>query len=233
MEFLLPLENPFEVEIIERLNRFVVLVKKGSKLLRAHNTNTGRLQEFLIRGKKAYCLPKRGAKTDCRLFAIEDIGGFAVIDTNLQMRAFEEAYKKGLLNWLNPKEWKLVKRNAPLGNSLIDYLFENKDGGKLYFEVKSAAMRSPEGFGMYPDCPTERGRKHIKELLKIPNRSGILFICALPNVKGFKPYCEGDKEICKLLKEAKKKGITLRAISLHFRPQAGIYLENSTLPVLV
>jgi len=232
---LLKLKDHLEVEIVERINRFVVLVKKGNTLLRAHNTNTGRLKEFLQKGKRAFCLPKRGGKTDCRLFAVEDSHGFAVIDTSLQMKAFEAAYQKEFLNWLLPSDWKLVKRNAPLGeNSLIDYLFEGQNKKPLYLEVKSAAMRSPEGFGMYPDCPTERGRKHIRELLKLPSQSGILFICALPKVKGFKPYCEGDAEICLLLKEAKERGILLKAISMHFDPSVeSIVLENPDLEVVI
>ncbi len=232
---LLKLNNPLEVEIVERLNRFVVLVKRGKTLLRAHNTNTGRLREFLVKGKRAFCLPKKGGKTDCRLFAVEDEFGFAIIDTSLQMRAFEEAFRKGFLNWLHPKDWKLLKRNAPLGgNSLIDYLFEDERGKPLYLEVKSAAMRSPEGFGMYPDCPTERGRKHLRELIEISDKSGVLFICALPKVRGFKPYCEGDEEICKLLKEAKNRGVLLKAISLHFDPSKGaVVLENPDLDVYI
>ena len=232
---LLRLEDPFEVRIIERINRFVVLVKRGNTLLRAHNTNTGRLKEFLVEGKRAFCLPKRGGKTDCRLFAVEDIFGFAVIDTSLQMRAFEEAFRKGFLNWLHPNEWKLLKRNVPLGeHSLIDYLFEGRKGKRLYLEVKSAAMRSPEGFGMYPDCPTERGRKQLRELIEIPDRSAVLFICALPGVRGFKPHCGGDPQICSLLREAKNRGVLLKAISMHFVPSKGaIVLENSDLPVVL
>ena len=234
MEVLLFIDNSFGVKIVERINRFVVLVKKGNTLLRAHNTNTGRLKEFLQKGKRAFCLPKKGGKTDCRFFAVEDSHGFAVIDTTLQMKAFEVAYQKGFLKWLPPSDWKLVKRNAPLGkNSLIDYLFKDKNKKPLYLEVKSVAMRSPEGFGMYPDCPTERGRKHLKELLKNPSQSGVLFICALPKVRGFKPYCEGDAEICQLLKEAKEKGIKIKALSIAFEPGKGIYLERENLPVLI
>jgi len=234
--FLLNLKESFEVEIIERLNRFVVLVKRGNRILKAHNTNTGRLKEFLIKGKRAFCLLKEGGKTDCRLFAVEDLYGFALIDTNLQMRAFESAFQKGLLPWLKPSEWKLEKRNALLGeNSYIDYLFRNlRTNEPLYLEVKSAAMRSSDNFAMYPDCPTERGRKHIRELIEHKNESGILFIAALPKVKGFKPYCEGDREICELLRLAKEKGLPIKAISLHFDAERkSVILENPDLGVFI
>jgi len=232
---LLKIESFFRAQVVKRLNRFAVLVKKGEKLLKAHNTNSGRLKEFLTEGKTVLCLPKKGKKTDCKLFAVEDLNGlFAVTDTSLQMVAFEKAFLKGLLPWLLPSRWELIKRNAPLGeNSLIDYLFGEKDTEKpLYLEVKSAVLRSRDNFGMYPDCPTERGRKHLRELIENIPYSGLLFICALPSVEGFKPYCKGDKEICKLLRVAEEKGLPIRAISLHFDPQRGaIVLENPDLRV--
>jgi sugar fermentation stimulation protein A len=51
-------------------------------------------------------------------------------------------------------------------------------------------------------------------------------------VRGFKPYCEGDKEICKLLRLAKERGLTLRAISMFFDENIkGVVLENPDLGV--
>ncbi len=105
---LLKVDSFFHARVVKRLNRFAVLVKKGEKLLKAHNTNSGRLKEFLKEGKTILCLPKRGKKTDCKLFAVEDLNGlFAVTDTNLQMVAFEKAFLKGLLPWLSPSRWEL------------------------------------------------------------------------------------------------------------------------------
>jgi sugar fermentation stimulation protein A len=55
-----------------------------------------------------------------------------------------------------------------------------------------------------------------------------------PKVRGFKPYCEGDPEICKLLKVAKKEGLPIRAFSLHFEPKSkAVFLENPNLEVLI
>lgn len=233
----LRVEGFFPVKVIKKLNRFVVLVERNGKVLKAHNTNTGRLKEFLVEGKVAYCKPHKGKKTDCRLFAVEDLENLgAVIDTSLQMWAFEEAFRKGFIPWLKPSEWNLKKRNALLGeNSYIDYLFEERNSRRaFYLEIKSAAMRSPDNFGMYPDCPTERGQKHIRELINHREKAGILFICALPKVRGFKPYCNGDPEICELLNVAKRLNLPIRAISMHFNPVKGaIVLENPDLPVVI
>jgi len=227
---LLNLEGAFEVRLIERLNRFVVLVERGGKLLRAHNTNTGRLKELLTKGKRAFCLPG-GKRTDCRLFAVEEREGFALIDTSLQMRAFELAQQRGLISWLKPPHWRLKKRNFNLNGSLIDYLFEGEKG-RLVLELKSAALRLPGDLAGYPDCPTERGRRHLRELARLGSEAGVLFVCALSGVKGFKPYCEGDPLLCEELKRAAKRGVSLRAIALSFDEQLkAITIENDNLPI--
>jgi len=231
MKPILKIEEAYEVKIIEKINRFVINVEKNGKILKAHNTNTGRLKEYFVRGKRAFCMPHKGKKTDCRIFAVEEKEGFAVIDTSLQMKAFEEAYKKSLISWLSPFFWPKFKRNYKLGNSLIDYLFLGRNNEKLLLEVKSAVLRSKDyKYAMYPDCPTLRGRKHIKELIKYP-RSILLFICALPRIKAFKPYCEGDPIICKLLKEAKER-ISIKAISIFYNPESrSLFLENDDLEI--
>ncbi|HIP89313.1 MAG TPA: DNA/RNA nuclease SfsA, partial [Thermococcus paralvinellae] len=53
-----------EGEFIERANRFVGLVRMDGETKRALITNTGRLEEFMIRGKRCFCIPKQGGKTD-------------------------------------------------------------------------------------------------------------------------------------------------------------------------
>jgi len=90
---------------------------------------------------------------------------------------------------------------------------------------------------MYPDCPSIRGRKHIYDLIKLVERNGrgiILFISGLPNVKYFKPYKDGDPVIFNLFKKAKKKGVLLKGISVHFDPKENkIFLGNNNLKILI
>lgn len=226
------IHDPIGCEVIARVNRFVVEVRVGGERLRASINNTGRLEQFLVRGGHAYCTRhKKPQKTDARLFAIADGESAAIIDTQMQMRCFEQAFEKGSIPWLDGG--RLLNRNARLGDSLIDYLLEI-NGEMLYLEVKSAVLREGN-YAMYPDCPTARGRKHIGELIshvRGGGRGAILFIAALPGVSKFKPYSLGDSNLHNLLIEAREAGVNLRAIGIQYQPEKyTIYLFNADMPV--
>ena len=67
------IDNSQECRIIERLNRFVVMVEIKGTNHPAHINNTGRLHEFMVKGKKAFCFRTQNqGKTDFRRFAIEN-----------------------------------------------------------------------------------------------------------------------------------------------------------------
>jgi sugar fermentation stimulation protein A len=219
---------------VKRVNRFVVEIAIGNKHYRAAINNTGRLEQFLVGNREAYCLPQSpGYKTDFKLFAIQDGNAGAIIDTQLQMRAFEQALDRKLIPWLD--KCKFVRRNARLGSSLIDYLLDC-GGRNLYLEVKSAVLRNGNS-AMYPDCPTARGRRHIMELtqqVKTGGKAIILFIAALDGVDAFKPDKDSDPELYYLLVKAVQAGVQARAINMVYRPEDSfIYLTDSDITALI
>ena len=139
-------------------------------------------------------------KTAYRLFSIQADANFStIIDTNIQMRAFEKALEIGVIPWL--ENCKCIKRNIRLGKSVIDYLVKcNKR--EIYLEVKSAIMKKGI-FAMYPDAPSNRGRRHIvalKDALDNGKDAMIVFISSLQNVEAFTPNKEIDQKLYELLK---------------------------------
>lgn len=220
----------------ERLNRFVALVEIEGEIKRALVTNTGRLEEFMIPGRNAFCAPKTGGKTEYVLVAFEDLGGKgAVIDTRTQARAFERALNLGLLPWL--EGCSIKKKEVKVGSSRLDYLFQCPEG-EIYAEMKSAVLRGGEDgkYAMYPDCPSLRGQRHIRELINLSRagkRALIFFVAAMPGVERFRPYEGGDPEIAKLLREAKNAGVDIRAFSISLLPEGIIILEKEELDVEV
>ncbi|BAD84968.1 sugar fermentation stimulation protein [Thermococcus kodakarensis KOD1] len=228
--------NVVPCTFLKRLNRFVALVEVNGETRKALVTNTGRLEEFMIPGRKAFCVPKEGGKTDFVLVAFEDEEGKgAVIDTRTQARAFERALELGLVPWL--RDCSIKKKEIKVGSSRLDYLFECP-GGDVYAEMKSAVLRGGEKgeYAMYPDCPSTRGQRHIRELIELSKagkRAMIFFIGAMPGVEKFRPYEKGDPEIARLLKGARKAGVEIHALSISLLPDGKIVLERPELEVEV
>ncbi|WP_297487696.1 DNA/RNA nuclease SfsA [Thermococcus sp.] len=221
---------------IERFNRFVALVDVNGEIKRALITNTGRLEEFMIPGRRAFCLPKTGGKTDFVLVAFEDLGGKgAVIDTRTQAKAFERAVELGLVPWLSG--CRIKRKEVTVGKSRLDYLFDCP-GGEVYAEMKSAVLRGGKRgeYAMYPDCPSTRGQKHIRELIslrKAGRRAMIFFIGAMPGVEKFRAYERGDPEIVRLLMEARKAGVEIHALSISLLPGGEVVVEKPELEIEV
>jgi sugar fermentation stimulation protein A len=186
------MEKSLECIIIQRLNRFVVEIQVEGRMQRACINNTGRLKDYLINGNKGFCTKNSyPLKTAYRLLAIREGNIGAIIDTQLQMKAFEKSLNLGFIPWL--EGWVIQQRNIRLGNYVIYYLLTNGEK-QLYLEVKSAVLREGH-YAMYPDCPMAHGRRHIRELTQHQaegRKTALLFIAALPDVTAFKPSRVGD-----------------------------------------
>lgn len=228
---LMQLSNLIECEILRRVNRFIVEVSINDNREYVHINNTGRLLEYIRYGRRALLMPIDGKKTRYRISIVFENGDSAsIIDTNLQMRCFEIALQNGYLSWLRGAS--ILKRNVKLGSSIIDYLVVYK-GEKLFIELKSAVLRLND-LASYPDCPSERGRRQIVELLKVSSSSIIVFIAAMKNVKAFTPNKSADPELYKLLRECLKRGISLKAIQICYdHRKNSISLEDDDLDVLI
>lgn len=214
-----------------RLNRFVGEALVNGKLERIHITNTGRLEEYLVDGRNCLVIPINGRKLKYRLVAVEDTGGYAIIDTRTQSRAFEAAVERSLICGV---EGCRIKGKEPrVGNSKFDYLLECSSG-KVLVETKSAVLRGPHGEAMYPDCPSDRGLRHINHLIELHRagrRVAIIFTAALPGATCFKPYREGDPRIYDALGNAHREGVPILAYSIRMTRDGRVLLENPCLPL--
>ena len=228
------LNDLIEARIVRRINRFIVEVKINDEIALAHNTNTGRLKDFIVENRKALLLRRssENTKTRYRLVGVEDIvaGDFAVIDTIAQNMVFEKIVDQGLLNWLN--NCRVVSRNPVYKDVRFDYKIVCSD--KIYLvETKSAVLRGENNEAMYPDCPTERGRRHIERLIRLSETREyepmLIFIAAMKNPSCFKPYRQGDPLIEKLVIEAIRRNIPVKALSIYMNKSGEIFLDNPDL----
>ena len=221
-------EGLVEGVIIDRLNRFTVEASIGGLRVYTHLTNTGRLKDIIIRGRRGLFIGISGRKLRYRLVAVEDNGLYAVVDTLTQNRVFRELVDRGYIPWL--RGCRVESINPRFEGEVFDFLLSP---GPIYVETKSAVLR----FGAcaaYPDCPTLRGRRHISKLIEMFKRGikvYLVFIAALPNVKCFTPYVEGDPEIYRLVSEAIDVGVDVKAISIYMDSEGTIYLSDPDLRV--
>ncbi len=222
--------------IIERKNRFTVTMNLEGKRVNVHLTNTGRLLEFLEKDRLGLVVPIKGRKLRYRLVGIDMGDYYALIDTRLQNIVFEYLVDDGLIPWLD--EFKIVKRNPRVNDSMLDYLLINERGEEILVETKSAVLLDESGAAMYPDCPSERGRRHIREIIELI-RGGInamlIFIAGLRGVRCFKPYKKGDPVIFDLLtflyKRVSKSAI--KSLSIYIDRDGFIVLDNPDLSICI
>jgi len=229
------LEVPRAVDCVfsRRLNRFVAEVTVAGERVLAHVTNTGRLHDILVRGRKCVLAPLRGRKLSFRLIAVEtEPGRYAVIDTRTQAAAFEAALASNSLCFL--KDCVVKAREPRIPGGRADYLLDC-GGREVVVELKSAVLRGPRGEAMYPDCPSDRGVRHINELARLASQgstAAIVFVAALPGARCFRPYPEGDPRIPEALRRAAEAGVGVYSFSLYYDPATrAVKLEEPCLPV--
>ncbi len=233
--YLLP---TIECIVIDRLNRFVVKVWINGQEALAHTNNTGRLQEFIRKGALARCVEKHGGKTQYRLIAIQDPRimdhRYALIDTREQMKGFENAVERGLIPIF--RKCVILQRNPRIGESMLDYKLSCK-GKEFFLEIKSAVQRKDRFIASYPDAPTMRGRRHLREIIMLIEKgigAGVLFIAGIPETKFFTPNDDIDPSFRALLREIRRLGGLITGISMYYNTgDESIVLENPELAILL
>ncbi|MEL9929423.1 MAG: DNA/RNA nuclease SfsA [Sulfolobales archaeon] len=229
---IMKIESLIDGVIIRRVNRFIVEISRNRESILAHNTNTGRLLDFIRPGRRALLKMINGEKIKYRLIAIEDLeGSFSIVDTLTQGIVFEELVRRGFIYYL--RGCRISRRNPRAIDSVLDYQIEC-DNNTIYVETKSAVFRGPEGEAMYPDAPTKRGERHVKTLIELKDKgfdTALIFIAAMKNVKCFKPFEEVDPLLSNLIYQALKKNVLVKSLSIYMREDGSIYLENPDIPL--
>ena len=202
---------------IERPNRFTAKVEIDGKTETVHVKNTGRCRELLIPGAIVYLTksdnPER--KTAYDLVAVEKEREnktplLVNMDSQIPNDVVEEWLKKGLLF----KEGAKFKREVKKGDSRFDFMIE-EEGRISYLEVKGVTLEK-DGIALFPDAPTERGVKHIKELCKCVDEGFEAYICFViqtEKVKYFTPNRRTHPQFADALLEAKEKGVNILCVN--------------------
>lgn len=207
-------ENITQAKFTKRPNRFIAEVDiEGHKEI-VHVKNTGRCKELLIPGCEVWLTapgtPDRKTKYD--LVAVRK-------DNGILFNIDSQAPNKVVKEWLAKHDYSKVISEYTYGNSRIDFYMERGDE-RFLMEVKGCTLEI-DGMGYFPDAPTERGVKHIRELIKAKEegyQSILAFVIQMDGVTEVRANVDTHPEFGKALDDAKKAGVEVLFLTCHVEP---------------
>lgn len=222
--------NILKGKFISRPNRFIANIEINNKIEICHVKNTGRCKELLIPNAEVFVQksdnPKR--KTKFSLIGVKKNNRMINMDSQVTNKVVYEWILKGELF----KDVIKIKPEAKYNNSRFDFYIETKNE-KAFIEVKGVTLED-EGVVRFPDAPTERGVKHVRELCESTKegyKAYVIFVIQMKDVLHFEPNVETHKEFAEALKEAEKCGVNILALdcevtedSIHIRDYVKVLL---------
>ena len=217
-------ENIIKARFISRPNRFIAEVEIDENIEIAHVKNTGRCKELLTEGTTVYVQksdnPARKTKYD--LITVVKNGMLINMDSQAPNKVFGEWVSQG--NFAADVD--LIKPESKYGNSRFDFYIE-AGGRKIFAEIKGVTLEEA-GIVMFPDAPTERGIKHIKELcecVKNGYEGYIFFIIQMEQCKYFTPNKATHPEFANALQKAKESGVEILFLCCRVMPDE-VFVEK-------
>lgn len=205
-------------KFIARPNRFIAHIEIAGQTHICHVKNTGRCRELLQPGATVYCAdclsPFRKTRYD--LIAVQKGERLINMDSQIPNRAAEEWLQRGGLGDVTQ-----LKPETTFGDSRFDFSFY-KDGKLCFLEVKGVTLEH-DGVCAFPDAPTQRGVKHLRELTKLSQQgygAYVLFVIQMENVKYLHPNDSTDPAFGKALRDAAAAGVQIMACDCTVTPNS-------------
>tara|TARA_Y100000591_G_scaffold329293_1_gene357567 strand:+ start:38 stop:736 length:699 start_codon:yes stop_codon:yes gene_type:complete len=216
-------------EFVKRYKRFFVDVKIKGKIITAHCPNTGSMQGLLNAGNKVYLTksnnPKRKLKYTLQI--IEDNNAKVGVNTHITNRIVLDALKNNLIK--NFKNLEKIQQEVKFGeNTRFDFLVTTKNKN-VFIEVKNVTLSRQKMLAEFPDAITERGLKHINELLKAKKKGYeiyLIYVVQRDDCKKFKIANDIDPKYYELLIKAVKKKLNILCYDCKFSTK-GIKLNRN------
>ncbi|WP_366448064.1 DNA/RNA nuclease SfsA [uncultured Ruminococcus sp.] len=206
--------NIIKAEFLSRTNRFIAEVNVDGNQETVHVKNTGRCKELLIPGCEVWLTepgtPNRKTRYD--LVAVKK-------NTGVLFNIDSQAPNKVMREWLDTQGYDRVIPEFNYGDSRIDFYMERGED-KYLLEIKGCTLEI-DGIGYFPDAPTERGVKHIRELIKAKSagyNAAIGFVIQMDGIKEVRPNTATHPEFATAIEEAKAAGVKVLFFTTHTEP---------------
>lgn len=206
---------------VSRPNRFIAQVIVDGTEQTVHVKNTGRCRELLVEGARVYLSvsdnPAR--KTNYDLVAVEKVTDRGVLLINMDSQIPNDV----VAEWLPQSGLfsgdAVFHREYTFGKSRFDFYVEDCNR-KAFVEVKGVTLED-NGVVSFPDAPTERGVKHIEELVSAIEKgyeSYVIFVVQMKGVSEFRPNRERHPEFADVLRKANESGVKIISLDCFVSP---------------
>ncbi len=206
--------NITRATFLDRPNRFIANVDIEGQIETVHVKNTGRCKELLIPGCEVWLNAPGtpGRKTKYDLVAVRK-------DSGILFNIDSQAPNKVVNEWLQGQDYDTVVPEYTYGDSRIDF-YMTRGKARFLMEVKGCTLEV-DGIGYFPDAPTKRGVKHLRELTKATKdgyKAMLAFVIQMDGVSEVRPNIETHPEFGTVLAEAKAAGVEVLFLKCHVEP---------------
>ncbi|PKB71628.1 MAG: hypothetical protein BZY87_04500 [SAR202 cluster bacterium Io17-Chloro-G6] len=193
---------------LERVNRFLAMVKVDGREVGVHVANSGRMKELFIPGCRVLVRPvtseQRKTKFDLALVDMGD--NLASADARMPNPLIAEGVASGHLPQFGG--YPEIHREVTFGDSRLDLMLDGPLG-RCYIEAKSVTLVVDE-VGLFPDSPTIRGAKHLRTLetvLEAGHRAAVIFVVQRPDATSFATNDPADPALAEAFQSALALGV--------------------------
>ena len=206
---------------IKRPNRFIAHVEVNGAEEICHVKNTGRCRELLVPGAKVWLVesdnPTRKTRFD--LVAVEKVRGDGTLLINMDSQAPNHIFRE----WAEEGDFrpglKILRGETTFGNSRFDYYWEDSEK-RGFVEIKGVTLEH-DGVVRFPDAPTERGVKHLEELIAAKAagyEAAVCFIVQMEGMKHLEPNDATHPAFGEALRKCAAAGVEVFALECETAP---------------
>lgn len=201
---------------LDRPNRFIAHVETADRVETVHVKNTGRCRELLIKGSEVYLTAPGtpGRKTVYDLVAVRKGNGLLV---NMDSQAPNVVVRE----WLDTLGFDRIVPEHSYGDSRMDFYMEY-GSRRFLMEVKGCTLEI-DGTGYFPDAPTERGVRHLMELVMAVGEgytAVLTFVIQMDGIREVRPNVSMHPEFGEALEKALKAGVQVVFLECHVEPDS-------------
>ncbi len=210
-------KNIHKAAFLSRPNRFIAQVLLEGQEVTVHVKNTGRCKELLVPGCTVYLekSPNPERKTAYDLVAVEKGKRLINMDAQAPNKLFAEWAQAGHFR----SGLTLLRPETTFEQSRFDFYWEAPDA-RGFVEVKGCTLEE-DGWTYFPDAPTDRGVKHLHELVRAREQgygAAVCFVIQMEDVDGFSPNDATHPAFGDALREAAAGGVEVLALECAVEP---------------